>query len=335
MRVLLITPKPSSIGGIARWTEAFLEYSIDKFDTVVVDNSLLVSKKSKILKFFSQVKRTATIMSNLFGEIKGNKIDVAHLNTSCARLGVIRDYFCAVKLRRSGIPIVLQCHCNIADQLGKSRLSNYFFKRLVHLSDRVLVLNRKSLDFIHLISEGKGEIYPNFIASERVLTRSKPINDNIMQIVYVGHMYRSKGVFEVLEVAKEFPDIAFKFVGPCEAFLEQVPDIPANARFTGSKSPSEVMEILDESDAFILLSHSEGFSNAMLEAMARGLPVIATNVGAAKDMIEEVNKIQAAGGSVAVLNGKMIGPPMLKRANKVMALVELIEEFKAAGKINW
>ena len=37
----------------------------------------------------------------------------------------------------------------------------------------------------------------------------------------------------------------------------------------------------------------------------------------------------------AVLNGKMIGPPMLKRANKVMALVELIEEFKAAGKINW
>ena len=52
-------------------------------------------------------------------------------------------------------------------------------------------------------------------------------------------------------------------------------------------------------------------------------------------MIAEVNKIQAAGVSVAVLNGKMIGPPMLKRANKVMALVELIEEFKAAGKINW
>lgn len=46
----------------------------------------------------------------------------------------------------------------------------------------------------------------------------------------------------------------------------------------------------------------------------------------AKDMIEEVNKIQAAGGSVAVLNGKMIGPPMLKRALKVMALVELIKE---------
>ena len=55
----------------------------------------------------------------------------------------------------------------------------------------------------------------------------------------------------------------------------------------------------------------------------------------AKDMIAEVNKIQAAGGSVAVLNGKMIGPPMLKRAMKVMALVELIEEFKALGKINW
>ena len=54
----------------------------------------------------------------------------------------------------------------------------------------------------------------------------------------------------------------------------------------------------------------------------------------AKDMIEEVKRIQEEGGSVAVLNGKMIGPPMLKRALKVIALVDLIEEFRSNGKIH-
>ena len=45
---------------------------------------------------------------------------------------------------------------------------------------------------------------------------------------------------------------------------------------------------------------------------------------------DAVNKIQAEGGSIAMLNGKMIGPPMLKRAKKVLEVVELIEEKGAS-----
>ncbi len=287
MRVLLITPKPSSIGGIARWTEAFLKYSNDRFDTAIVDNSLFPSKKSKVSKFFSQIKRTATIMSELSKEIRKRDIDVAHINTSCSRFGVIRDYYCALKLHRKSIPIVLQCHCNIEDQLRNVKLSNFFFKKLVGFSDRVLVLNKKSLNFVKSLSANKGEICPNFISRERVLLKPNPTEHELTQITYVGHMYKSKGVCEVLKLAKDFPDITFKFVGPCEDFIKNATNVPINAHFMGAKSPQEVIEILDESNVFILLSYSEGFSNAMLEAMARGLPIIATDVGAARDMIEE------------------------------------------------
>ena len=45
---------------------------------------------------------------------------------------------------------------------------------------------------------------------------------------------------------------------------------------------------------------------------------------------DAVKKIQAEGGSIAMLNGKMIGPPMLKRARKVLEVVELIEEKGAS-----
>ena len=48
----------------------------------------------------------------------------------------------------------------------------------------------------------------------------------------------------------------------------------------------------------------------------------------AKNIIETVKRIQAQGANETVINGKMIGPPMYKKAIKVMELVELIEEYE-------
>tara|TARA_B100001093_G_scaffold14345_1_gene13270 strand:+ start:8422 stop:9576 length:1155 start_codon:yes stop_codon:yes gene_type:complete len=51
----------------------------------------------------------------------------------------------------------------------------------------------------------------------------------------------------------------------------------------------DIPEILLSMDGYICASHTEGFSNAILEAMASGLPIIATNVGGNSEIIK--NKI--------------------------------------------
>ncbi len=64
-------------------------------------------------------------------------------------------------------------------------------------------------------------------------------------------------------------------------------DLSAHARLLGRRSPREVGDELAASDAFLHTSSSEGISNAVLEAMATGLPVISTDAGGMREAIDD------------------------------------------------
>lgn len=68
-----------------------------------------------------------------------------------------------------------------------------------------------------------------------------------------------------------------------EAALSSIENIVLH----GAHNKEYIKNILDNADIFLFPTKSEGFSLALLEAMARGLPVITTDVGANKDMIED------------------------------------------------
>jgi glycosyltransferase involved in cell wall biosynthesis len=56
--------------------------------------------------------------------------------------------------------------------------------------------------------------------------------------------------------------------------------------FAGYRSQEEVGEYLRRSDIFILPSFAEGVPVSLMEAMATGIPVIATNVGGVAELVE-------------------------------------------------
>jgi len=116
-------------------------------------------------------------------------------------------------------------------------------------------------------------------------------------ITTVGHIRRVKGIDILVEtaakVSRQFPNAIFLVIGrnsdPLH-FQEITERIAAlglqhNVRFLGESE--DIFPFLKMSDVFYLPSRSEGFSNALIEAMACGLPCVATRVGGNAEALED------------------------------------------------
>lgn len=113
-------------------------------------------------------------------------------------------------------------------------------------------------------------------------------------------------------IAPTFPDVHFIIIGdgPIRSRYEDLANslaLSGRVHFLGARN--DVSELLAGSDIGVLSSNAEGFSNAILEYMAAGLPVVATRVGGADELVTEgktgflvsVNDSSAMADRIAVL----------------------------------
>lgn len=130
-------------------------------------------------------------------------------------------------------------------------------------------------------------------------------------IGYVGRLSPEKGVDVLLKAvqalrASSLPDVKVVLVGtgPDEAALKRmakVLGIEPGALFMGSRLPSEIPDWIAAADALCLPSRREGCPNVVLEALASGVPVVATRVGGLPELIREDNGFLVAPDSAAEL----------------------------------
>jgi glycosyltransferase involved in cell wall biosynthesis len=100
-------------------------------------------------------------------------------------------------------------------------------------------------------------------------------NQKYLRVLFLGQANVRKGIHDLVAAARllEKEPIQFDIVGPHPSLP---PSLPANVRFHGPVPRAEASAWYTRADLFVLPTHSDGFALTQLEAMAQGVPVIAT-----------------------------------------------------------
>jgi glycosyltransferase involved in cell wall biosynthesis len=122
------------------------------------------------------------------------------------------------------------------------------------------------------------EVIPNGISLNKIKSRKKT---EIKNVLFLGRDSKEKNFELFIELAKLCPNCNFWALGPSKR-----DKLPNNLKCMGVvSSENEKQKWLQKCDALIVTSYREGFPISIMEAMAFGLVVISTNVGAISEHI--------------------------------------------------
>ena len=116
---------------------------------------------------------------------------------------------------------------------------------------------------------------------------------DVLKMLCVSRLIERKGIRFLIEAISMLNDDKIELVlvgeGNQEKELKQLAkdlDVADRVEFKGYVDHDDIGDIYENSDVFVLPSSNEGMSNALLEAMASGLPVIVTDTGGTSELLD-------------------------------------------------
>jgi glycosyltransferase involved in cell wall biosynthesis len=289
LKVIHVGPGLNVRGGVSAVEILILEATsgrtpVEHIATMVEGNPLL-----RLRVFVSALHR-------LRAALKYEQPLVLHIHFA-SRGSTLRKYIVARMVLRTPARLVLHAHGAAFDTFFLG-LPGFLRRRLASLlkeSDAVIALSSQWQEFFAtcvgvpreriwvLVNPTKlPAVYPDRSERDRV------------QFLFIGRIGRRKGAFDLLQAYQALPhdvraraSIVFAGDGRTEQLREQARLVGPDVTVHSWLGPEERDRLLAASDILALPSRNEGVPMAILEAMAYGLPVIATPVGGIPDVITD------------------------------------------------
>jgi glycosyltransferase involved in cell wall biosynthesis len=285
--VILVGPKPDSRGGVAATVRGIgLSPLSERYRLLSVATFCDGSALDKLRQF----ARGIILLSRLTSR---GDVAIVHLHASNG-VSYLRKALMHALVRRRGIPVVYHVHpgptkVDLERRGARGALIRWALRWSLERADVVIAL-----------TQGWGEELQNFAVIHRLTIvpnapdLSAPVHRNgnpsgrPQHLLFLGHLYREKGIFELVaafsRVREQRPELRLTMAGVGTEDDELRRQAGAQGlgdalRLAGWVSPEKKNALLASADCLVLPSYEEGLPLALLEAMASGVPVVATPVG--------------------------------------------------------
>lgn len=311
----------------------------DKYKTIEKKEDIIDGVKVHRCKNWFTIANFATFWPSVLPKLMKGNFDIIHSHVS----GHSYVLFSAIASRIKKVPHIHTTHCcwtsgyrSLSGKIAVWIVYHTFLPWMFKWTDRIIAITPWEVDEIQrrggkkekirVIPNGMNEIFFKIIKKNN-FRKEHEIPANAKIALFFGRLNPTKGVDKLSlaanEILKKRKDVHFVFVGPDEGMLETAKKIAAgnnNFHFIGPiRDRKKVAEMYQAADVYCLPSYREGLPLTLFEAMASGLPIVASPVnGIPYEMKDSENGIFVQYGDITGL---------------VKAIIKSIDDKKFAQKV--
>jgi len=288
MKILIISPTQSGIGGIAQHVRGltfFLKNMGHHVEIISSENTFTIPIKG--------LKNPSFMISSfLKAKFKKNQ-DIVHAHNIPA----------ALAMKNTTGKKILSLHGIYSQQINQlhgtttGNISSKYEKDALSWADVITVISKEAYDYYTNLGYKVFQI-PNAIDISSLPSNVDRRYQN--QVIFAGRLSYEKGVDLLIEIAQKLPNetnLVILGSGPEEKRIQNLVKIQKNVHFLGYQNKEKTISLIRGSDVLIQPSLNEGISSTIIEAMVCKVPVIATNVGGNKELINDQTGLLADSSS--------------------------------------
>jgi glycosyltransferase involved in cell wall biosynthesis len=306
LRILISGHLPPPIGGMATYYHnltnshlfEFVDYQFVQTSSQKREGSS--SGRATISNLISAIRDCARFTTALV-EYRPN---IVHIGTAFG-LSFLKHSYCVIVSHFMGKKVLLHPHCSLVVLYNdRSAIWRWFFRQVINQTDGIIALSQEWMQLKTIIPKCSIFYLPNFVNLNDYKYALENHQFNIkkkgtLSVLYLGYLGQAKGTFDLIEavnlIRTQGIEMVFELVGseltPGELDLirGKVNSLGLGdcIRLNKPVYETEKVAFFRNADIFIYPSHHEGIPMAVLEAMAAGLPIIASRVGGLPDLIHE------------------------------------------------
>ncbi len=196
-----------------------------------------------------------------------------------------------------GVPVITSLHGSDVRLAANNRIFRRLIQEASRLNDRIVCVGNDLADRVRpWVAGGRRniQVIPNGV--EMTFGKAGKTTGAPFVVTVIGNLIALKNVDVVIRAFASIPETVDRpqlliiGAGPEMGRLQSLANelgIGDRVRFTGQVPPEQVTEQLASSDLLVLASAGEARSSVVMEAMAAGVPVVASDIEGVRELIAD------------------------------------------------